>query len=116
VNRRGAALAAALVVAGCGGGGDSSSEQAGPKGLRPIKLQQADCTAWKGLSLRERMALVDRLERAVAGPRREGKTLPDERAYDTLEARCRNFYARGFLLYEVYTRAAAFDSLPGGGG
>jgi hypothetical protein len=49
-------------------------------------------------------------------PKGGGKTLPDQRAYDTLDARCRNFYARGFLLYEIYTRAAAFDLLSGGGG
>ena len=51
----------------------------------------------------------------MAGPRKEGRTLPDERAYDIIEARCKQPYARGFLLYEIYTRASAFEPTFGGG-
>jgi len=58
---------------------------------------------------------VDRLEEVVAGPHKVGRTLPDDRAYKIIDARCENSYARGFLLYEIYTRAAGFDSLTGGG-
>jgi hypothetical protein len=47
----------------------------------------------------------------VAGPRKEGNTLPDEVAYSTLDARCKPDFARGFLLYELYIRAAAFESI-----
>ena len=54
---------------------------------------------------------MDRLEEIVAGPRQEGTTLPDEVAYRTLAARCGPRFARGFLLYEVYIRAAGFRSL-----
>jgi hypothetical protein len=32
-------------------------------------------------------------------------------AYNTLEARCQPEFAGGFLLYELYIRAAAFSSL-----
>jgi hypothetical protein len=61
--------------------------------------------------------VVDRLERVVAGPHGDGNTLPDDLAYTTLEARCKPEFAEGFLLYELYIRAAAFGSLaedPGG--
>jgi hypothetical protein len=51
----------------------------------------------------------------VAGPRRVGHTLPDDSAYEIIDSPCENSYARGFLLYEIYTRAAGFDSLTGGG-
>jgi hypothetical protein len=51
----------------------------------------------------------------VAGPRKEGNTLPDELAYSTLDARCKPDFARGFLLYELYIRAAGFESLSGDG-
>jgi hypothetical protein len=44
----------------------------------------------------------------VAGPRKEGNTLSDDVAYQTLDARCRPDFARGFLLYQLYIRAAAF--------
>jgi hypothetical protein len=47
----------------------------------------------------------------VAGPRQEGNTLPDEVAYSTLDGRCKPDFARGFLLYEIYIRAAGFESL-----
>ena len=44
----------------------------------------------------------------MAGPRKEGNTLPDDVAYNTLDARCKPEFARGFLLYQLYIRAAAF--------
>ena len=47
----------------------------------------------------------------MAGPRKEGNTLPDDVAYTTLDARCEPDLARGFLLYELYIRAAGFESL-----
>ena len=47
-----------------------------------------------------------------AGPGDEGNTLPDDTAYDTLDARCQADYARGFLLYSHYTRAAGFRNTP----
>jgi hypothetical protein len=44
----------------------------------------------------------------VAGPRKEGNTLDDDLAYRTLDARCEPEFAKGFLLYQLYIRAAAF--------
>jgi hypothetical protein len=58
--------------------------------------------------------VVDRLEEVVRGPRGEGRTLPGDRAYEIIDRRCKNYFARGFLLYEIYTRAAAFDRIAGG--
>ena len=111
-----AALALALFLPGCLGGEDGSAppKQAGPLGVS-ARLQSATCTDWRRASLRERMLTVDRLEEVVAGPRKVGRTLPDDRAYKIIDSRCENSYARGFLLYEIYTRAAGFDSLTGGG-
>ena len=76
-----------------------------------VRLQSATCTDWKRSSPGERRSAVDQLEQAVAGPRKEGNTLPDDVAYNTLDARCDAYLARGFLLYELYTRAAGFESL-----
>lgn len=73
-----------------------------------MKLQVATCADWHESSPQQRQSAIDQLERAVAGPRKEGTTLPDDVAYDTLEARCRPSFARGFLLYQLYIRAAAF--------
>lgn len=44
----------------------------------------------------------------MAGPARRGRTLPDEVAYELIDSRCGKDFARGFLLYELYTRGAAF--------
>jgi hypothetical protein len=73
-----------------------------------VKLQVATCTDWRESSPQERQSAIDQLERAVAGPRKEGNTLPDDVAYTTLDARCQASFARGFLLYQLYIRAAAF--------
>ncbi|HMJ95753.1 MAG TPA: hypothetical protein VK486_07865 [Thermoleophilaceae bacterium] len=96
--------AAAILLAGCGG----EPVPAQPFG---VKLQTADCTDWRESSPQQRRSAVDQLERTVAGPRKEGNTLPDELAYTTLDARCKPDFARGFLLYELYIRAAGFESL-----
>jgi hypothetical protein len=106
------AIACAAALAGCGGD-DAPAPQAGPSGLAEARLQQADCTDWRRSSLRDRYAVVDRLEEVVRGPRGEGRTLPDDRAYEIIDGRCENYFARGFLLYEIYTRAVAFERLAG---
>jgi hypothetical protein len=90
-----------LLVAGCGG------QPAAPEPFG-VKLQVATCTDWKESSPQERQSAVDQLEAAVAGPRKEGNTLDDELAYSTLDARCEPEFAKGFLLYQLYIRAAAF--------
>jgi hypothetical protein len=107
--RRGVALCAIAVVAGCGGG-DTPAPQGGPLGPG-ASLQAASCRDWRAASPRQRSNTVDRLEEIAAGPRGEGGTLPDDLAYSTLEARCEPDLARGFLLYELYNRAAGFRSL-----
>ena len=56
----------------------------------------------------ERQSAIDQLERTVAGPRKEANALDDDVAYSTLDARCKPDFARGFLLYQLYIRAAAF--------
>ena len=96
--------AAAILLAGCGG------EPAAPQPFG-VKLQTATCTDWRESTPQQRSSAVDQLERTVAGPRKEGNTLPDELAYTTLDARCKPDFARGFLLYELYIRAAGFESL-----
>lgn len=101
---------AAVLAAGCG---DDTAARQAPERMEPFRfnLRTATCTDWKRSSVPERRSAVDRLERVVAGPRKEGNTLPDDLAYSTLDARCKPYLARAFLLYELYTRAAGFESL-----
>ena len=93
--------AAVIVAAGCGG-------QPAPAEPFGVALQVADCDDWRASSPQERQSAIDQLERAVAGPRNDGNTLKDDVAYNTLDARCKPEFAHGFLLYQLYIRAAAF--------
>jgi hypothetical protein len=92
-----------IVVAGCGG------QPAAPEPFG-VALQVADCDDWRASSPQERQSVIDQLEHAVAGPHKDGNTLPDDVAYNTLDARCKPDFASGFLLYQLYIRAAAFAS------
>ena len=106
-------LCAAVLVAGCGDDGPSE-RPAAPKGgpLGPgARLQTATCREWRAAPAHQRANTVDRLEEVAAGPRREGVTLHDDVAYETLDARCSPDFARGFLLYHLYNSAAGFRSL-----
>jgi hypothetical protein len=92
------------VILGCGG--DPVPQESFGR-----KLQTATCRDWEESSPQARQSAVDQLERVVAGPRKEGNTLPDDVAYSTLDARCEPEFAKGFLLYELYIRAAGFESI-----
>jgi hypothetical protein len=105
-------LAGAIALAGCGR--DEPPPDTQPLGPS-AKLQQADCGDWKRASVEGRKLTVDRLEQVVRGPNGEGRTLPDDSAYNVINARCKQYAARGFLLYEMYTRAAAFQAFTRGG-
>jgi hypothetical protein len=89
------------MAAGCGG------QPASPEPFG-VALQVADCHDWRQSSPQQRESAIDQLQRTVAGPRKEGNTLPHDLAYSTIDARCEPDFARGFLLYQLYIRAAAF--------
>jgi hypothetical protein len=108
---RALAVCAAVLVAGCGGD-EPAPEPAAEGPLGPsARLQTATCREWRAAPHEQRALTVDRLEEIAAGPRREGGTLPDDVAFETLQARCGPKLARGFLLYDIYNRAAGFRSL-----
>jgi hypothetical protein len=111
--RRAVVLCAAVLVAGCGGEDDAERARARADGpLGPdARLQTATCREWRAAPAHQRRNTVERLEEVAAGPRKEGVTLRDEVAYETLQARCRPEFARGFLLYHLYNSAAGFRSL-----
>ena len=90
---------------------------AGPPGVAMIggeKLQSARCRQWRGATPAEKDAVVATLARVVGGPTPYGRAsiLPDPVAHDLFDRACARYYARGFLLYEMYTRAAAFHETP----
>jgi hypothetical protein len=107
-----AAAAAVLALPGCLGGNSANPPRsAGVRIATPLQL--ADCRDWRKASPQERAGTVRDLRGFAGGPvgespGRRGATLDDDRAYQVLDNYCRADFARGFKLYKLYTRAAAF--------
>jgi hypothetical protein len=115
-------LLAALVVALAGCGSDSSTPPqagAGPNVGQPISL--ADCSDWNQANTEERLGTIEQLKNFAGGPvvgnnasspSGTGSVLDDEKAYELFENYCKADFARGFKLYKLYERAAAFTGHP----
>jgi hypothetical protein len=77
-------------------------------------VRTANCTDWKRGAVDERRSTVVALRNFAAGPVgsseaiQRGPVLDDKRAYKLLQSYCKRFFARGFKLYKLYDRAAAF--------
>jgi hypothetical protein len=110
-----AAVVAALALPGCLGGSSSNPpKSAGVRLGQPLTL--ADCRDWRRASPQEREGTVRDLRHFAGGPvgessGRRGATLDDDKAYQALDNYCKADFARGFKLYKLYTRAAAFRKL-----
>jgi hypothetical protein len=95
------------------GGGDGQAGVQETRFSQPTQLVQ--CRDWNEADPRERAGTLDALERFAGGPTGSpgghGRTLDDDRAYELFDRWCERPYARGFRLYKLYTRAAAFSSL-----
>ena len=77
-------------------------------------VRTADCSDWKKGNVDQRRGTVIELREFAGGPVgssagiQNGPVLDDERAYKVLESYCAKHFARGFKLYKLYKRAAAF--------
>jgi hypothetical protein len=105
----------AAALAGCGGDdGSARQSQQGRELGAPINL--ADCRDWNAGTVEERLGTIHGIREFLGGPvpgtGGTGRTLDDEQAYDLFEGWCRNEFARGFKLYKLYARAAAFAGAP----
>jgi hypothetical protein len=116
--RAAAWVAAAAVLAGCGAR-EASPQPAATGQVKPRRsvalidgkaLQSARCSQWQRGSARERAAIVSTLQAVVGGPTPYGQAsaLPPADATALFDRACSRAYAKSFLLYELYTRAAAF--------
>ena len=107
-------LLAVLAAAGCGDeGGSAEQSEQGTQLAQGINL--ADCGDWNEGSVEERLGTIRQLREflgaPVPGTSGTGPVLEDEQAYDLFEDRCDREAARGFKLYKIYARAAAFSGL-----
>ncbi len=75
-------------------------------------MQQAACRQWLTATPAERGGAVQALRATVGGASTTGgggTTLSDARATQLFDMRCAQPGTSAFLLYEMYTRAAAFS-------
>ena len=114
-------LVCCLALLGGCGESDSSGEAKTSKEL-PVELRAppvgsvrtADCRDWNKGTIAQRRSTVVRLRKFAGGPVgssasiQRGPVLDDARAYRVLKSYCANYFARGFKLYKLYERAAAF--------
>jgi hypothetical protein len=113
-------VAALAVVAGCGGGSSTQPQvDVGPNVGQPISL--ADCNDWKQANTEQRLGTITQLKDFAGGPivgnnasspAGRGAVLDDKDAYNLFNRWCAQSYARGFKLYKLYERAAAFTGTP----
>jgi len=106
----------AALVAGCGGSNTQRPIDVGPNVGDPINL--ADCHDWNQANTEERLGTLNSLKNFAGGPvvgnsatdpSGTGSVLGDKQAYDLLTNYCKEDFARGFKLYKIYERAAAFE-------
>jgi hypothetical protein len=117
------ALGAALVLvccaallAACGGSGHSRTPV--DYSIYPVvgggSVRTADCSDWQRGTVPQRRSTVIQLRKFAGGPVgssagiQHGPVLDDQRAYELLQSFCAKRFARGFKLYKLYDRAAAF--------
>jgi hypothetical protein len=111
-----ALLAIIAVASGCGGGSGTQPQiDVGPNVGEPINL--ADCHDWNQANTEERLGTIKQLKDFASGPvvgnsasapAGRGAVLDDQQAYDLFNNYCKADFARGFKLYKLYERAAAF--------
>jgi hypothetical protein len=81
-----------------------------------VPIQQARCAQWNAGGVAERDAVVAALASSVGGFSTgggRGTTLMRTEAYALFNHACASQIAHGFLLYELYIRAAGFRSFGG---
>jgi len=76
-------------------------------------LQTTTCGDWRSANETQRMQIIYGLASAAtkADPENYGPTLSERAAYSLFDSRCAPSFAGGFLLYEIYNRAASFQAI-----
>ncbi len=111
-----AALICSLgLLSGCGGSHAAkqpTGQAAGPDAAASVRT--ANCAVWRSSNVESRRTIVAHLREFARGPigsssgMQHGRALDDRRAYRLFQSYCANDFARGFKLYKLYERAAAF--------
>jgi hypothetical protein len=120
-NRTGSCLPAAAVIccvtllSGCGSSSHSKTRVTDntTRGVG-ASISLDNCTDWQRGTIAQRRGTVLELRQFAGSPVgssagiQNGPVLSNERAYKLFQSYCANYFARGFKLYKLYERAAAF--------
>jgi hypothetical protein len=104
------------LLAGCGSSGHGSQRKVDYSMVAGVggSIRTANCSDWERGTELQRRSTVIRMRKFAGGPVgssagiQNGPVLTDERAYQLFQSWCANRFARGFKLYKLYERAAAF--------
>jgi hypothetical protein len=107
-------LCCLALLSGCGA--SASKPWAGSLAAHGVgeSIRLANCTDWRKGTDAERRKTVAELREFAGGQVgssvgiQRGPVLLDKSAYVLFEKYCANYFARGFKLYKLYTRSAAF--------
>jgi len=109
-----ALICCGALLAGCGGSSASKPRVNLPPPGVGASIRTDNCTDWNRGTVDQRRGTVVQLRNFAGGPVgssagiQNGPVLDDDRAYNLLQSYCANSFARGFKLYKLYERAAAF--------
>ena len=116
--RKPLALAALIccvaLLAGCGGSSNTKPRVNLPPPGVGASIRTDNCSDWNRGTVEQRRGTVVQLRQFAGGPVgssagiQNGRVLDDDQAYELLQSYCANHFARGFKLYKLYERAAAF--------
>ena len=116
-----AAIVLSTAAAGCGGGQDVHRQGAKSPATTKVvhkdlgvDVRLADCTDWNRGDEAARRGTVEEIAGFAGGQvgsapgNVNGATITTAQAFNLFNHWCSQQYARGFKLYKLYTRAAAF--------
>ena len=107
------AVAAAGAVAGCGSG-DGTPPVRGATLISQDRMNSYTCADWRRAGPAEQKAAIDALRTFAGGmitgrgAQGRGAVLEDDHARRLFHSVCQRRHARHFVLYKLYTHAAAF--------
>lgn len=110
-----APICCVALICGCGGSSHSKTQVVGTttRGVGEA-IRLANCTDWRNGTVAQRRQTVVELREFAGGQVgsssgiQRGPVLLDASAYKLFQSYCANYFARGFRLYKLYTRSAAF--------
>lgn len=113
-----AATAAAAALSGCGENA-SEPKSSGTEGVGQVRAGSsaalAQCSDWVTATEEQQQQTIDDIYNQLNQAGADGPTpdyADDDEARQFFDSACSNDYARGFRLYKIYARSAAFSNIP----